>query len=259
MKLQFSVKQIVATLGAVYLASVSLTASAVLIDGIEVGSGGNFHFLTSTIMERKVGGGLISAVGDQLEGVGQVTQIFDGANLVWSSGDNGRELTLSFSGYTATSVSPSHITFDGGLVSFYSDPAQDANFGTGTGFTNGNLWMQLVGTEFTDLATGLDSTLVSDGTLLGSSISGTGIGLLSVTGAGLADSFFDTNSQVALGTGNVADWEINSSFNNTPSPFLFGTHGTANISQNAVPEPASLMLVGLGLLGLAGTIRSRKS
>jgi len=260
MKSELSINQLFAALGAAYLASLPLTASAVLIDGIDVGSAGNFHFAVSTIMERKVGGGIITAVGDQLEGVGQVTQIFDGANPVWSSGDNGRELTFRFSGYTATSISPSHITFDGGLVNFYSDTAQDVSFGAGTGFTNGDLWMQLAGTQFTDLETGLNSTLVSDGTLLGSSISGTGIGLLSVTGAGLADSFFNTNSQHALGTSNVADWEINSSFNNTPSPFLYGTHGTTNISQRAaVPEPASLALIGFGLIGLTAMGRKRKN
>lgn len=226
-------------------------AQATTIDGINFG-GGDFSFVASTIMEQKVGGGLIGAVGDVLMGVGRVTEIYSGANLVWSSGQNGMELTYQFGGYTASSVAAGMIEFTGGWGKFFSDSTPDASFGTGLGFTDGNLWMDLTatGSEFTNLLTGNNVTLVSTGTLLGTSISGTGIGLLSVTGAGLADSYFDTNTHTAVGTGNVADWELNSSFNNTPSPFIFGTHGTANISGNAIPEPATLGLLGLGLLGL---------
>lgn len=226
-------------------------AQATTIDGINIGSGG-FSFVTSTIMEQKVGGGLIGAVGDVLEGVGQVTQVYSGANLVWSNGQNGMELTYKFGGYTASFVSAGMIEFTGGWGKFFSDSAQNANFGTGLGFGDGNLWMDTtaVGSEFVNVATGNAVTLVSTGTLLGSSISGTGIGLLSVTGAGLVDSYFDTNTHTAFGTGNLADWELNSSFNNTTSPFIMGTHGTANISGNAIPEPATLGLLGLGLLGL---------
>ncbi len=231
-------------------------AQAITVDGITFGSGG-FTFVTSTIMEQKVGGGLITAVGDQLEGVGQVTQIYSGSTLVWSNGDNGRELTLYFGGYTASSVSASQIEFTGGFTKFFSDSTPDANFGTGTGFTDGNLWMDWVAVPFVNTLTGNTITLKSTGTLLGSSISGTGTGLSSVTKLGLADKYFDTNTYTAIGTGLSADWEINSSFNNSPSPFLYGTHGTANASGNALPEPASLALLGLGALAAAGMSRRR--
>lgn len=236
--------------------SVASVAQATTIDGITFGAGA-FSFVTSTIMEQKVGGGLISAVGDVLEGVGQVTQIYSGSTLVWSNGDNGHELTLYFGGYTASSVSASQIEFTGGFTKFYSDSTPDANFGTGAGFTDGNLWMDWVAVPFVNTLTGNVITLKSTGTLLGSSISGTGTGLSSVTGAGLADSSFDTNSFTAIGTGLSADWEINSSFNNSTSPFSYGTHGTANASGLALPEPASLALLGLGALAAAGISRRR--
>lgn len=240
-----------ASLGAAAVITLPGLAGATTIDGITFG-GGDFSFVASTIMEQKVGGGLIGAVGDVLEGVGRVTEIYSGATLVWTNGQNGMELTYQFGGYTASSIAPNMIEFTGGWGKFFSDSTPDANFGTAAGFTDGNLWMDLTtaASSFVNTATGNIVTLVSTGTLLGNSISGTGIGLLSVTGAGLADSFFDTNSHTALGTGNLTDWELNTSFNNTASPFIFGTHGTANISGNAIPEPATLGLLGLGLLGL---------
>ncbi len=250
-------KKIIATiLGGVGILGATTHASAGTIDGITFGDGA-FSFVASTIMERAVGGGIIDSVGDVLEGVGRVTEIYSGADLVWQNGDNGKELTFTFGDYTASSVSGSLIEFTGGFTRFYSDATTTSSFGTGIGFANGNLWMDTIATSFVNSATGNVVTLASTGTLLGNSISGTGIGLLSVTGAGLADAFFDTNTHVAFGTGNIADWELNSSFNNAASPFSFGTHGTANISGTSVPEPSSIALLGLGLMGFAATRRKQ--
>ena len=125
-------------------------------------------------------------------------------------------------------------------------------------FIDGTPWLSLKGVEFDPgTSPGGNRTLDSTGTLLGTSISGTGIGLVEVTG-GPAGAVFNTNSHIAAGTGNLADFELNSSFNNSPSPFGFGTHGVASLSQNAVPEPAPLALLSLGLFGIGMMSRFKK-
>ena len=235
-------------------------AAAAPILGIEIGTG-PFRFVSSTIMERQQGtvNSPITAAGQLLEGVGQVTQIFSGATQVWADGQNGVELTFRFHDYLATLVTGTHITFTGGLVDFFSDGLRNATFGSTSvaSFVDGAAWLSLKGVEFDPGTPGGNRTLDSNGTLLGTSISGTGIGLLEVIG-GPAGVPFDTNSHIAAGTGNVADFELNSSFNNLTSPFGFGTHGTANLSQNAVPEPAPLALLSLGLFGIGMMSRFKK-
>lgn len=261
MKLNTKKQLYALALAAVAGALPGLAAAVPIIVGIDIGPG-PFRFVSSTIMERQQGtlSSPITAAGQLLEGVGQVTQIFSGATLVWSSGQGGRELTFRFYDYLATLVTTTHDTFTGGKVDFFSDTALNANFGsTGVAsFIDGTPWLSLKGVEF-DPGTSLggNRTLDSTGTLLGTSISGTGIGLVEVTG-GPAGAVFNTNSHIAAGTGNLADFELNSSFNNSPSPFGFGTHGVASLSQNAVPEPAPLALLSLGLFGIGMMSRFKK-
>ena len=236
-------------------------AAAVPILGVEIGAG-PFRFVSMTIMERRQGttNGVITAAGQSLEGVGQVTQIFSGATQVWADGDNGVELTFRFHDFLATLVTGTHIAFKGGLIDFFSDASQNSTFGsTSTAtFIDGLAWLNLRGVEFDPGTPGGNRTLDANGTLLGNSISGTGIGLLEVTG-GPAAVPFDTNSHIAAGTGNLADFELNSSFNNSLGPFGFGTHGVSSLSQNAaVPEPAPLALLSLGLFGIGMMSRFKK-
>ena len=262
MKLNTKKQLYALALAAVAGALPGLAAAVPIIVGIDIGPG-PFRFVSSTIMERRQGttNQQITAAGQKLEGVGQVTQIFSGATQVWADGDNGVELTFRFHDFMATNVALNHITFTGGLVDFFSDASQNSAFGaTSTAtFIDGLAWLSLKGVEFDPGSPGGNRTLDSTGTLLGNSISGTGIGLLEVTG-GPAGAPFDTNSHIAAGTGNVADFEINSSFNNLPGPaFGFGTHGVASLSQNAaVPEPAPLALLSLGLFGIGMMSRFKK-
>ena len=255
-------KRFVAALGLAAVTGLSSTAQAAVIDGVNVGTG-ILTFVATTIMEDAgpPNGTLITGDGQVLRGLGVVTEIRSDGVLVWSPTLTD-ELTIMFGGYTSTGFTPTAVGFTGGSVQFFHDTSgsSPANFVNGTGFGEGSLWLDLIGVAFDNplvpgSCTGV--TLCGGGDVLGPSISVTGTGLLEVTLGGLADAYFNTNTIVAGGTGNVADWEINSSVSNlNPIGFLFQTHGTASISNfRVVPEPSTPALLAIGLLAISFGVR----
>ena len=162
----------------------------------------------------------------------------------------GCELTFEFGGFVPLAPFPNALgayEYAGGFVNVYVDNSPDFALLAGTGYNDGVLWLSMTSASIfgsSALVTNVLTTLL--GTIGDSGA--TGVGLLNVTG-GLAKNNFDTNSRFG-----GADVEFQNSFTRL-SQF---TIGSGNFAATTIPEPASVALLGLGLLGM-GALRRRKA
>ena len=182
-------------------------------------------------------------IGDTVTGFGLVERINSGKNNE-SSFCPGCELTFTFSmdlaSATFNSAVDAAFVFTNLKVNVFVDNA--LNFaGTLATAGDGLLWLALEG----------NGNLAGIGKMIGTgSDQGSGSSLLDVTG-GLAKGNFDTNGEV-----NGADMVFTSQFQPlADAPGVL--EGGVKLTGNSIPEPGSIALIGLGLLGLAA--RRRKA
>ena len=255
------------------------SAHATTVGGIYFEDTANQTYFENTTLFESV----VNNAGDTLTGYGMVTSVNGNDAAVYGGGLYRLYFTFS---YNVGSITSNLVQFDSGTVNVYrvnsflnlstNDPTTAQNF-----IQAGTLWATFSGHDNVatvstgGLALNASTVLYGEGTVLGQALKFTGSGLLDVT-SGLADvvNFLDTN-KIPDAVGSMADAELFTDASSTGN--ISGTQcaadlqtgllptgefcvsGSANVKGTyKIPEPGSLALVGLGLLGLVGAGRRKQ-